>query len=81
VSLQAKLSEALLTGGWYVPEKRPFLAHVTIARVAKEARVRREGAPAPPQVSFRGSTVTLFRSRLGRGGARYEPLRSVELGA
>jgi RNA 2',3'-cyclic 3'-phosphodiesterase len=80
-SLQAKLSEALRTGGWYVPEKRPFLAHVTIARVAKGARVRREGAPTPPQVSFRGSTVTLFRSRLGRGGARYEPLRSVELGA
>jgi RNA 2',3'-cyclic 3'-phosphodiesterase len=79
-SVQAKLSGALRTGGWYVPEKRPFLAHVTVARVAKGARVRREGTPAPPQLSFQGSTVTLFRSRLGRGGARYEALRSVELG-
>jgi 2'-5' RNA ligase len=80
-SVQAKVSVALQTRDWYVPEKRQFLAHVTVARVAKGARVRREGAPAPPQVSFRGSTVTLFRSRLGRGGARYEALRSVELGA
>jgi RNA 2',3'-cyclic 3'-phosphodiesterase len=74
-AVQAELSETLRTGGWYVPEPRPFLAHVTVARVAKGARVRRHDLPAPPRVRLEGGTVTLYRSRLGRAGARYEPLR------
>jgi RNA 2',3'-cyclic 3'-phosphodiesterase len=76
---QAELSEALAAGGWYVPEKRPFLAHVTVARVAAAKRPRASELPAPPQVRFEGSRVTLYRSRLGPGGARYEPLGTVEL--
>ena len=76
---QAALSRALESGGWYVPEKRRFLAHVTVARVRKGARVRREELPPPAADALRGSTVTLYRSRLGAGGARYEPLYSVEL--
>ena len=40
-AVQAALSEALAAGGWYEPEKRPFLAHVTVARVGRGARVRR----------------------------------------
>lgn len=78
--VQAELSEALQAGGWYVPEPRPFLAHVTVARASKGARVdRRHHLPAPPPVQVDGATVTLYRSRLGRAGARYEPLRLVEL--
>ena len=79
--VQAALSDALRAGGWYAPEARPFLGHITVARVAKGARVRREGLPPPPRLEFRGSTLTLYRSRLGPGGARYEPLRSIELGS
>jgi 2'-5' RNA ligase len=71
----------LQTGGWYLPEARPFLAHTTVARVAKDARVRREGLEAPPPLAFDAGTVSLYRSRLGPGGARYEALRTVELGA
>jgi 2'-5' RNA ligase len=96
--IQSELSRALQAGGWYVPETRPFFAHVTVARVSRGARVRPpelapapllapapELAPAPllapaPELHFDGSTVVLFRSRLGPAGARYEPLERVELG-
>ena len=77
--VQAALSDALHAGGWYQPEKRPFLAHVTVARVRRGVRVRRQELGSPPALTLTPSTVTLYRSRLGPGGARYEPLHSVEL--
>jgi 2'-5' RNA ligase len=79
-AVQAALSEALAEGGWYEAEKRPFLAHVTVARVGKGVRVRRgsELPRLPDELAFVGSTVTLFRSRLSSAGARYEGLASVE---
>ena len=79
--IQASLSSALLAGGWYAPESRPFLAHVTVARVAKDARLRPPALEPPPAVSVSCSRVTLYRSRLGSGGARYEPLQVVDLGS
>jgi len=78
--VQAQLSRGLEAGGWYRPEKRPFLAHVTVARVAGEGRKRFGDLRPPPELAFEGSRVTVYRSRLGAGGARYEPLGSVELG-
>lgn len=79
-AVQSALSSALADGGWYTPEKRPFLAHVTVARVRKGTRVRRgvELPALPDDLSFVGSTVTLFRSRLSAAGARYDVLASVE---
>lgn len=80
--MQAALSAALLAGGWYAPESRPFLAHVTVARVASAGpRVRGTALPAAPADAIRCSRVTLYRSRLRPGGARYEPLEVVELGS
>jgi 2'-5' RNA ligase len=79
--LQAALSSALVSGGWYAPESRPYLAHVTVARLAKNARIKPLKLEPPPAVEMQCSRVTLFRSRLGSGGARYEPLRTVELGS
>jgi 2'-5' RNA ligase len=79
--IQSALSGALVAGGWYAPESRPFLPHVTVARVARDARVRAVELPALPETAVRCSRVTLYRSRLGAGGARYEPLLSVELGS
>jgi RNA 2',3'-cyclic 3'-phosphodiesterase len=79
--MQSALSGAMAGGGWYTPESRPFLAHVTVARVGHDARVKRVELPAPPRDPVRCSVVTLYRSRLGPGGARYEPLASVELGS
>lgn len=78
--LQASLSEALSGGGWYEPETRPFLAHVTVARLARGGRVQRADLPVPPARAFTATEVTLFRSRLEPGGARYEALRTVSLG-
>ncbi len=88
--VQATLSAALAAGGWYEPEKRPYLPHVTVARVAPvrggsrpggtRSRESREKLPEPPQIEFRGSRVVLYRSRLFRSGARYEALSVVVLG-
>ncbi len=36
--LQSRLSIALHAGGWYAPERRPFTAHITVARVARVAQ-------------------------------------------
>jgi 2'-5' RNA ligase len=80
--IQSALSSALVAGGWYAPESRPFLPHVTVARVgAKGGRFRPPQLAPPPAVDVLCSQVTLYRSRLGAGGARYEPLSVVELGS
>jgi 2'-5' RNA ligase len=77
--LQSRLSDRLSAAGLYEPERRPFLGHVTVARVARNARLRPVEVPAPSPLRFRASTVTLFRSRLGPPRARYEPLTRVRL--
>jgi 2'-5' RNA ligase len=77
--LQASLSAALSSGGWYEPEKRPYLAHVTLARVPGRSRVRPVELTPPQGLGFVAPSVTLYRSRLERGGARYESLARVEL--
>jgi 2'-5' RNA ligase len=79
--IQSTVSRALVSGGWYAPESRPFLPHVTVARASRDARVRAVSLPAPPEVAVRCSRVTLFQSRLGAGGARYSGLASFELGS
>jgi len=77
--LQSALSDALARGRWYEPEARPFLAHVTVARVAKGTRVSRDQLAPPGLLRLRADTVVLYRSRLGSAGARYEPLARFEL--
>jgi 2'-5' RNA ligase len=79
--IQAVLASALVAGGWYAPELRPFLPHVTVARVAKDARAKAPALEPPPAAEVRCTRVTLYRSRLGSRGARYEPLSVVELGS
>lgn len=78
-AMQAALSGALAEGGFYEPEARPFLAHVTVARVARDARIRSPELPAPEATRFSATAVTLFQSRLGKGPARYEALATVTL--
>ena len=77
VALQQCVSDALAALGAYTPEQRAYRPHVTVAR---GDRVRLRGLPPPPEIgAFDGAAVTLFRSHLGRGGARYEPLVSASL--
>ena len=78
VQAQGALSEVLAAGGWYEPERRPYLPHVTTARL-KAAPASRGRLPDSPRLSFRASRAVLYRSRLYRGGARYEALDTFRL--
>jgi 2'-5' RNA ligase len=79
-NLQARVSDALVAGAAFEPEKRAFRPHVTVARVPRGARVGGREEPAPPAaLRFRGAAVTLYRSRLSPAGAHYEPLARAEL--
>ncbi|HST40002.1 MAG TPA: RNA 2',3'-cyclic phosphodiesterase [Conexibacter sp.] len=83
--LQAGVAAALTAGGWFEPEARPFLPHVTVARVRSRGNERAARAlagatlPPLPPLAFDAAAVTLYRSHLGGGGARYEPLARAEL--
>jgi 2'-5' RNA ligase len=71
--------------GW-PPEQRAFRPHLTIARTDAAhgddgLAVASELATAARdwRVTFRAETVTLYRSLLGAGPARYEPIDEVRL--
>jgi 2'-5' RNA ligase len=81
-ALQAAVVAGLQAAIGFAPERRRFLAHVTVGRV------RSRGAPPPagdlPAVEsgapFALAALTLMRSRLGGGRpARYEPVERVAL--
>jgi hypothetical protein len=82
--LQAALSARLAAGGWYRPEPRPFLAHLTVARVRSrsriDARALEQLRPIDAPV-FTADAVTVFRSRTRPTGARYEALIRADLAA
>jgi 2'-5' RNA ligase len=81
-ALQSAVAVGLVEALGLVPERRRFLPHVTVARVRRGAVPRREGLPAATWGAggaFPGEAVTLFRSYLGGGPARYEPLLRVPL--
>jgi 2'-5' RNA ligase len=67
----------------FPPEKRPFSAHLTVARFnppvpmreQREALTEASVEPSP----FRVKHLTLYRSHLGRPSARYEPLERFPL--
>jgi len=62
-------------------ETRPYHPHLTLARAKA-----RDGAPLPELPSlprldpWRAEELVLYRSRLGRAGSVYEPLRRIRLG-
>ncbi len=74
--LLSRLAEAVPA---WTPEARPLRPHVTVARVRRDARPRMGGLPAAPRGAWTGSSLVLFRSHLGGGPARHEPLARVEL--
>jgi hypothetical protein len=59
--------------GWYAAERRPWLAHVSVARVGRTGGDLRAIAPLDP---FPATAVLLLRSW---PGSRYEPLHRVAL--
>jgi 2'-5' RNA ligase len=78
-AVHAAVASPLIAGGWYEPEKRPFWPHLTVARVRAREKPPRIDAD-PPSLSFVASEVVLYRSRLSRAGADYEPLARATLG-
>jgi 2'-5' RNA ligase len=75
--LQARLSKRLARLGAYRPEKRPWLAHVTVARFARRPRL----APTLPQLGpISPSDAALYHSLLRPSGAQYQIVEAVALG-
>jgi 2'-5' RNA ligase len=72
-ALQAAVVGRLAAGGWHDPEARPYLPHVTVARV-RSGEPGELVLPAPPPLVFDGAAIVLYRSQLHPAGARYEPL-------
>jgi 2'-5' RNA ligase len=62
-------------------EKRPFSAHLTVARFREEARLDEDAlAVSVAGEPFPVKALTLYRSHLQRPAAHYEALRSFPLG-
>jgi RNA 2',3'-cyclic 3'-phosphodiesterase len=78
-ALAESVVSAMADAAGHEPEKRPFLAHVTVARVRRGARAPSGALDPPPALRFTPTALTLFRSHLGSAGARYEGLVSVRL--
>ena len=81
---QAELSERLHDARLYEPEKRPFWAHVTLARGKRDRALPRLDEPPtlPPELArpFTPPRATLYRSTLTPRGAIYDPLATLDLG-
>ena len=78
-AVQQAVVEAMVGAAGYVPEKRPFLAHVTVARVRRGGRAPRGELPGPPALGFTPAALILNRSHMRREGATYEALVSAPL--
>ena len=86
--LQQRLAEGLVEEGLHEAEERVFWPHVTVSRVRSErsgsrrpATVARRPGNLPEGLKepFYAVRMTLYRSVLQPGGARYVPLVQVEL--
>lgn len=66
----------------FVPEDRPFRAHLTLGRVQRDATTAQrqalgtaiEALPAPGEVAWQSGPPVLFQSVLSRGGTIYHKL-------
>jgi 2'-5' RNA ligase len=76
----AALGEEAAQQAGFAPEDRPFHAHLTLSRIRPHQDVRpliEKVSPFPASLPI--DRLVLFRSHLGRGGARYEELESFAL--
>jgi len=61
-------------------EKRPFQAHLTLARARARDGAELPSLPAPPVLmAWRATELVLYASRLSKTGAVYEPLVTMKL--
>lgn len=73
----AKDVESAVENAGFAPEVRPFRSHLTLSRLDRTMDIRKliEIVPAA-KVSVEIREVVLFRSHLGKGGARHERVES-----
>lgn len=81
--LAAAFEVALSTAGWPV-EPRSFRPHMTVARTdgvteGTDAATALERAATTLDAGFRADRVLLYRSHLGAGPAKYQPLHETLL--
>lgn len=76
----AALVEAECVRAGLAAEARPFQPHLTLARARARGGAILPSLPAPPDLPlWRADQLILYRSRLGRGGAVYAPIRRLRL--
>ncbi len=73
-----RITEEAAVGAGMAPEERPFHPHVTLARVRPPADVR-PLVGEEIRLGWVCDRVVVFRSHLGGGPARYEPLETFAL--
>lgn len=70
-------AEAAAVGAGLPPEERPFHPHLTLSRVRPPADARHLLDEAI-ELRWRCDSVVVYRSHLGGGPARYEPLETFD---
>jgi 2'-5' RNA ligase len=77
--IAAQVEDAAQTAG-FEPEGRPFRAHLTLSRIRPPVDVTTLiDSFTAAGLRWRCESVVVYRSQLGRGGARYEPLETFPL--
>jgi 2'-5' RNA ligase len=75
----AVVEEAVQAAG-FGAEERPFRAHLTLSRIRPPVDVTGLIGSFPDAgLVWRCRSIVVYRSHLGRGGARYEPLETFPL--
>ncbi len=79
-ALASTVDEAAASAGFGY-EERPFRGHLTLSRIRPPVDLRPLMAEVSrPAIRLRAAEVVLYRSRLGRGGARYRQIERFGLG-
>jgi 2'-5' RNA ligase len=80
--VHAVVTRELARAGLYEPDERAFWPHLTLARARRGRGIPRarvpDDLPSPPH-EFEAPCLVLYRSHLGREGARYEPVHVTRL--
>lgn len=76
----ARAAEDAARAAGFAAENKAYTPHLTISRIQPPRDVTRAMASVPPlDVEMRVGEVIVFRSHLGGGPARYEPIERIPL--